>query len=504
MTRISDPYEELASLFLTEADDGAPAESLGDGDAPIASEGRSPSLAAAESMPTTLRGPLEIAIVGHLPVMGGLWLTQYADQVARLEGPTALVRLERGQATVELLRAPGPRSGLEGVETLQEAIHVLGTRARHWIVCPTGESAIDGPLAGDALTLLTGSDDAAIVGAYRIVKSLAERWHAARWPMPPIGLVVLGATAERVNEVAEKLDRTTKAFLDVEMSVVAQHQRMDAIESAGRRTFAGSTPSLGEVCRMVQSLLRRQRESAAASPPPSVLRGPANGSVGSRVGPGAAPRAAVTPSPLVWPFTAAASRKDEPKPAPPPLRREPLPPLRPAAETPPFRVPVGPSSAAGRGLPKRLVESKPSLVADAPSVPAPAPPSEPVPAPVASPRPVVDLPPSVGIDGLETLPFRCPAFPAVELAVDADGTLHVIADLARVAELPAVQAWARAHRSLLAMACQRLDAAAVDRVVAHVTTTDAPSVALLHGAGWRLHAIVTASNGERLVVALNR
>ncbi len=73
-----------------------------------------------------------------------------------------------------------------------------------------------------------------------------------------------------------------------------------------------------------------------------------------------------------------------------------------------------------------------------------------------------------------------------------------------MAELPAVQAWARAHRSLLAMACQRLDAAAVDRVVAHVTTTDAPSVALLHGAGWRLHAIVTASNGERLVVALNR
>lgn len=232
-----DPFAELASLFLTERDrESGPAAEAG-----------------------VRAAPIEIALVGHLPVMGGLWLSQYADQIARRGGPTALIRLERGQVTVELLRATGQRNGLESVESLDEALHVLAERAERWIVCPQSESALDGPLPGDGLSLLTGGDDAATVAAYRIVKSLAERWHAAQWPLPSIGLVVLGAASDRVAEVAEKLDRTTKAFLDVDLRVTGQFQRMDAIESAGRRTFPGEEPSVADLCRRIESAESRRR-----------------------------------------------------------------------------------------------------------------------------------------------------------------------------------------------------------------------------------------------------
>ena len=84
MTDRTDPFEELAALFLTEPDVATP---------------RQPAAA-----PT-----LELIVVGSLPVRASLWLVPYADTVARESGPTALVRLDEEQPTIQLLRTPrGP------------------------------------------------------------------------------------------------------------------------------------------------------------------------------------------------------------------------------------------------------------------------------------------------------------------------------------------------------------------------------------------------------------
>ncbi len=288
MSRV-DPYEELASLFLTDSarrHDGATG-SVHEHSDELEDELVDPPNG---NVVASTLAPIEIGLVGHLPVMGGLWLTQYADQVARREGPTALVRLERGQVSVELLRAPGHRGELDTIDSVDEALHFLAAVARHWIVCPQGEAALDGPFAGDALTLLTGADDAATVAAYRIVKSFAERWHSAGWPVPPVGLIVLGATPERVGQVVEKLDRTTKAFLDVDLVVTGHYQRMDAIESAGRRTFAGLELGVADVCarvRLTQAAAQARARSSTSRAEVPPLRAVTRSGLSAPVAPGA-------------------------------------------------------------------------------------------------------------------------------------------------------------------------------------------------------------------------
>ncbi len=60
-----DPFEVLAALFITEPDEIPP--------------------------PATAGSIIELVVVGNLPVRASLLLRQYADAVARVVGPTALV-----------------------------------------------------------------------------------------------------------------------------------------------------------------------------------------------------------------------------------------------------------------------------------------------------------------------------------------------------------------------------------------------------------------------------
>jgi hypothetical protein len=432
----ADPYGELASLFLTDAD-------VSDGStlavAPPPSSPATTSLGGRRASADVL---IEVAIVGHLPVMGGLWLTQYADHLGRQHGPVALVRFDRSQISFELLRAHGQRGVLDMIESFDEALEYLGGVARRWVVCPQGEAALDGPFPGDALTLLTGGDDAATVAAYRIVKSLAERWHHAGWPMPPVGLVVLGANDTRVAEVAEKLDRTTKAFLDVDLAVAAHFQRMDAIESAGRRTFAASSVAIDDLCRRIHAVARRPRARTTSNAVESAADGPRSPSRGV------------------------------PRLAPKGLRTEPAP-------GPAMRLP--PTSAR----PATAVAAPLDVAAEAVAV---------VPAP--APAPVTDMKSSLvsALAGLQALPIRCPIAPSVELAIDASGAMAIVAPVSAIGTLRAVEAWAIAHADLLRRACPQI--ITIDRVQAHLVTSDAPSVVPLHGTGVRLHLVIETPYGQ--------
>lgn len=446
-----DPYEELASLFLTDGPEVPPPLPFGANFGTPSRDTASTRDARHESIDDAhaLTAPIEIALVGHLPVMGGLWLTQYADQVARQEGPTALLRLDRGQITVELLRAPDHRGGLDSVETLDEAMQMLAEAANHWIICPQGEATVDGPLPADALSLITGGDDAATVAAYRMIKCLAERWHVAGWPVPPIGLVVLGATPERVDELVTKLDQTTKAFLDVDLTVVAQHQRMDAIESAGRRTFMDVEMSLADACRSIRVASAWTRRQRQGKPLPAVL-----------------PTPIVTPMPGQATSTTARSA---------PRSSVPSPKVLPGVKLSP--KPIG----------REVISPAPRL----------APPREAgmavEPAPIGASLAAM-------IPGLTAINAACPSHREVELAVDAEGVLHLIVVFAAIASLRPVEAWARAHADLLRMACPRFGG---DRFLSHVVTTDAPAIVPLHGSGLALHLLVTTQSGS-VQVALNR
>lgn len=103
------------------------------------------------------------------------------------------------------------------------------------------------------------------------------------------------------------------------------------------------------------------------------------------------------------------------------------------------------------------------------------------------------------VDGLSLLPVRCPRHPAVELAVDANGALHSLAMADALHEVLAVQAWSRAHASLLALACPSAGIDIECDPVVHMCTDDARAVTGLIDTEIVLHLLVMVEVGGRSV-----
>jgi hypothetical protein len=237
MTDRGDPFEELAALFLTETDTATPLRAVGE-------------------------PAVELIVVGSLPVRASLWLVPYADTVARELGPTALVRLDEAQPTIQLLRAP-PEVATRKWPTLAGAIADLGRHIGTWLVRPaydvTPEQMVQ--VQSDRVTILTSVNDSAIVKAYQEIKLLSE---AAKQGVmsPSLGVAVLGADHDTAERFHEHLRHTTASFLSYELSLAACVPRVDAaVGSSGRVTFpAEPYPSLDEL----MSLLRAAQPPTAA------------------------------------------------------------------------------------------------------------------------------------------------------------------------------------------------------------------------------------------------
>jgi hypothetical protein len=250
-----DPYADLAALFLGE--DG----------------GRDTVAAAAVAEAgsgSDARERIELVLPGNLPVMGSLWIAQYADLIGRREGPTALVRFGTGEVTVEVFRAGTQPVGLDSAVDFEGAIHDLAGRVSRWLVVPADPSELDVPPAAATATLLSGADDAATVGAYRTLKQLVERWSDTSIDWPRFGLAVLGSDDGDASGVAEKLNRTARAFLNREIRVTATRQRMEPLESCARRTFSLGPTGTGpldavSLCRTIANRLRKERRRELAA-----------------------------------------------------------------------------------------------------------------------------------------------------------------------------------------------------------------------------------------------
>ena len=259
MTDRTDPFEELAALFLTEPDAAAPSRAAAD-------------------------PAIELIVVGSLPVRASLWLVPYADTVARELGPTALVRLDEAQPTIQLLRAP-PEVASRRWPTLAGAIADLGRYVGTWLVRPAYDVTPDQMVETqtDRITILTSVNDSAIVKAYQEIKLLSEAAKQGA-TFPTLGVAVLGADHETAGRFHEHLRRTTASFLSYDLSLAACVPRVDAaVGSAGRVTFpAEPYPSLAELLSWVRAALPSSPEVAEVTKgdrPP--YRQPVKGSVPS-------------------------------------------------------------------------------------------------------------------------------------------------------------------------------------------------------------------------------
>ena len=406
--------------------------------------------------------PRTVLLVGNLPMMSGLWLSQYADREARDRGAVCLLRMERDAVQVEVFRTGGVRPAVRTQATLAEALRAVAPLVEAWFVVPPTPAGALIPEKTDEVVVLTGADEPAVVAAYTLVKDSVERMRsrpsragsarAARPGLTPrVSVAVLGADDETCRGVSSTLDRTMRAFLKVELPVRGGLQRVAAVESVFRGTFDAREPSLEDLFAEIDA-------AEAASEPagaPNAAQ-PADQSARERFAarPERLPprRAASMPSAVVTPS------------AEPDVR---------VAPTLPF-----PRTRAGRAD-DTVVEQKP----------APAPAALP-PAAAASTAPVrvrridAELPEALValLDGLTAIEIRAPRDKSIELALDEEGRLHVVGRARDAEAILRVSAWAREHAQLLTMADARIAHAEprVDLVVASLREAQAIDGAIVH------------------------
>lgn len=444
MSRTIDPFDELAAMFLSSP---APAQPLQAAPPRTIAPQRSQTSRVPKAAP---RPAIDVLVVGHLPVRAGLWLTPYADAVARDHGCVALVRLDGSEPSLQILRGPAEFTSSPQPVTLQHGIAELGGSVNAWIVRPAPGGAADSTelvaSGSPQVTILSSGDEAAVVAAYQVIKNLSQAAQETDSPVPAVQLAVMGCDQVAAEAVVERLNRTTVSFLGVEVRLANSLPRMDAsIRSTRYMSFAHEPmPALADVLAWLKDAEQASLRRPVQSPGVIGRVGGEEHSTESRAD--SAPRRATL-------------RIEDPQPSPRAgngIHRE----VQPAAGDVPMRL---------RPKPAMDVEAKDT----------------------AQPREPDDhgrpIPLATHVEGLTPLIVRMPGHEHVELAVDRAGRLHVLCNEPVLRDLHVVQSWAHAHREIIAMACPQsfIDQSAT--VIGHVFTDRPAALADLHGTDLHLH-----------------
>jgi hypothetical protein len=471
MSLNGDAFGSLAALFTT--------GNGGEGQAARTADG--PTL-----------GAVTTVLVGNLPVMAGLWTTQFADAVARIAGPTALVRFERDDVTIELLRADGRQVPPAGPAAVSRWLPRAASTVRRWLICVPAETSPAEVLSvGQEILLMTGADEAAVTGAYLRLKYLADEGVNAGTPIERVGLVIVGATTEQAAHAAARLGDAARSFLGVDVETVACLPRIERVESSARATYpAEECPPIAQFTRELESARAGASHRFDADMPAASL--------------------------VMHTETTAVEPKFPSMPQPFSSRQEPL-----AHGDSAMNTTHAPQSGATEHV------AHTSHTAHAPQsthtshaaphtshtathtshvathTPHAAPARS---APAFAALPVAELPLKLVplLRGLRPLGISCPMAPDVELALDDERRMHIVGRSDQLARVRTARTWATMHRELLGMAFAELKDGF--EVRERILLGDAREAISLHGTGVLLDVLVVAetpSGRVHVVVPLN-
>lgn len=457
MTNHSDPFDELAALFLSDAHN--------------------------QPMPENETNTIvELALIGHLPVRAGVWLTPYADIVARELGPTGLLRLDSDQPSLQLLRPTSEDFSDSSSASMQRAIGDAASQAAAWVVRPDSRTPASELVEArvDRITILSSADEAAVVAAYQLVKDLAEAAEHADRELPAVGLAILGADRHTADRMRQRLNRTTSTFLGIELPMVACISQIDSTARATQRlSFADdAAPDIVTALKWIEQATTTA--AAAAESAPTDQRPTPLVEVGPDHDPEDDTPVIEAPSGHTPPVEPAVE---------PPVKPKVEPPVKPGVEPPVAapgadELPIEQPPAAGS--PPSVTPSTPSFASSGPAFE----PKQPQRPREASGRTGAPVPLGEYVDGVSALPkVRCNGHEAVELGVDHAGRIHVMARETQMRSLHSVEGWARAHRELIAMASGDHYFDLTGDTVCHVFTEKPANVADLHTSDLRLHVL---------------
>ncbi len=305
-------YDALADLFLASSNGAgaAPfgADANGSSDARVAPDPRhsdaadeprtlpitpsAPALAAPPAVEfTTEKRIVEALVLGHLPAMTGAWVTQHARATAEADGrPVALVRLTAGLASVELVGV-GVEADAEASPSIEAAIGRAAACAGRFLVRveATEEPGLCAAPGVDAITLLTGADEPAVVAAYAALKSIARQANRdgadqAERSAPGVRVVFMGASADEARSAGQKIAGAAEAFLGAPVECAHGVERIEP--SASRSFYRGraNAPTRAIVAAVVAAAdavqsppipaPRTEATDPAPTPPASIVEAP--------------------------------------------------------------------------------------------------------------------------------------------------------------------------------------------------------------------------------------
>lgn len=490
MSRVIDPFDELAQLFLTDADEPLHAQ-----------HGKEPDIVDDDV------APVELLLVGHLPVRADLWLRPYAEAIARRVGAAALVRLDSDEPSVELLGGDGNAIDDDAERSLRSMLQRISPSVDLWIVRPNGQTPAEAIVEAGAtrITIISSADEAALVAAYQRIKEIADAANEIDSDLPALGIAILGSADAVARSMVDRLNRTTRTFLGLELPLVATLQQMEAgSRSKAYARFLGErSPSVEDVVAWLNDMPREaasEEPVEAAAPMPTMQPAlsmpspvviddsepefddePENDVFEDDVAEAVEAYVAEQPAP--------AAQADEPEEKLPGDRdvlqmlrfarhEEPAPRVERPAAARRDDVAEAPRVKTWRAGESVKMAPKPAIMREPKS-----------PEQIKEPGTIAVQHLASFVEGLTPVAVRCPGHERIELALDPAGRFHLLCKEDAMREIHLVEAWTKSHRELLAMALSNAAVDAGAAAVAHVFTEKPVTVADLHGSTLHLHVL---------------
>ncbi len=230
-----------APLRLQPDPEDSPIASIGEDQTPAQTSRDTPA-----DEPTIEAAPaqtvaVEAVILGNLPGLSGPWLTQYAQLLAQQEGPVAILHVDDDLIDIELVEPTGQDSSNQGVSlrmppggggldpasvltALLDSSNSTPTTVLVHLDPQNDEQGLSRALALEDWTLMCGADDAAVVGGYRMLKTLVEQTPAVA--RKRVGLMVMGSDPKESQEAARKVQSAAQSFLNTPVQLLGWQKQM--------------------------------------------------------------------------------------------------------------------------------------------------------------------------------------------------------------------------------------------------------------------------------------
>lgn len=468
-------------------------------------------LPAAEASRTT---QIEVILQAPLPGLASSWVQHHARASASTQGQLTLVRAGRSSCRVDLLhiRASTPSHTPSRAQSttphtdLRQALHAARSISSRTVIAPSegDEHALLLSSSCTHITLICGCDQSSVVGAYRRLKRLAELFNttnnnpSSTPATPEIRILFVGSDEHTAKAAFARLSEAAGSFLRMPLAMLTPVHRLSPAGNVLADTLYDGPLTL-ELAEAL-TILATVNPAPTHTPEPTPRRTDI-----SPISPRT--RRLLTDEELAGliefiPSTSSTSST---------LRDDTTPILDAAVEAihAEFDLDFDIEDTADLDQPSASPSSNPVAARTVEPAQALSPTTSPVASPAAqSPAQSPNL--AALIAGLSPLQARCPFTPSVQLALDAEGRLHMLSREPlpqAVSDLEVASAWATAHRELLALTpgCQALNTSstAATPPLRHWFTPDAKAAKHMLDANLRVHLLLTITTPGLHACAMN-